>query len=159
MTSAPSCPHRIVIAFQGHQSNIDVLFQCPVCAALKVRQQPVMTAPSKTRVPVPACRVQNRAVRNLFTAPNMIEDVALTMRQLKGGDLKLRVRALEAERALDRVQVGGDKMKQMKITSFSAEICFALRLPACTHRLLRDSSATAQLCHRKRDRQNSWRRK
>jgi predicted unusual protein kinase regulating ubiquinone biosynthesis (AarF/ABC1/UbiB family) len=47
---------------------------------------------------------QNRAVRNLFTGPNMIEDVALTVASLRSGDLKLRVRALEAERALDRVQ-------------------------------------------------------
>jgi hypothetical protein len=49
--------------------------------------------------------MQNRAVRNLFTGPNMIEDVAVTMASLRSGDLKLRVRALEAERALDRVQV------------------------------------------------------
>lgn len=48
---------------------------------------------------------QNRAVRNLFTGPNMIEDVATTVENLRSGDLKLRVRALEAERALDRVQV------------------------------------------------------
>lgn len=48
--------------------------------------------------------LQNRAVKNLFTGPNMIEDVAVTMNQLQSGDLKLRVRALEAERALDRVQ-------------------------------------------------------
>ena len=47
---------------------------------------------------------QNRAIKNLFVAPNMIEDVALTMRSLENGDLKLRVRALEAERALSRVQ-------------------------------------------------------
>ncbi len=51
------------------------------------------------------CWAQNRAVRNLFTGPNMIEDVALTVASLRSGDLKLRVRALEAERALDRVQV------------------------------------------------------
>ena len=49
---------------------------------------------------------QNRAVANLFRAPNKIEDVAATLTKLERGDLKLRVRALEAERALTRVQVG-----------------------------------------------------
>ncbi len=42
---------------------------------------------------------------NLFRGPNMIEDVAGTMRRLEDGDLKLRVRALDAERALTRVLV------------------------------------------------------
>ncbi len=42
---------------------------------------------------------------NLFRGPNMIEDVAVTMRRLEDGDLKLRVRALDAERALTRVLV------------------------------------------------------
>lgn len=48
---------------------------------------------------------QNRAVANLFRAPNQIEDVATTLLKLERGDIKLRVRALEAERALTRVQV------------------------------------------------------
>ena len=43
--------------------------------------------------------------RNLFRSPNYIEDVATTVKQLERGDLKLRVRALETERALNRVQV------------------------------------------------------
>ncbi|WIA38180.1 hypothetical protein OEZ86_001530 [Tetradesmus obliquus] len=47
---------------------------------------------------------QNRAVKNLFRGPNQIEDIAGTMQRLESGDLKLRVRALEAERALGRVQ-------------------------------------------------------
>ena len=48
--------------------------------------------------------LQDRAFKNLFRSPNMLEDVALTTRALERGDLKLRVRALEAERALNRVQ-------------------------------------------------------
>ncbi|KAL3158073.1 hypothetical protein ABBQ32_011679 [Trebouxia sp. C0010 RCD-2024] len=49
--------------------------------------------------------LQNRAVKNLFRGPNMIEDVRGTLTKLERGDLKLRVRALEAERALARVQI------------------------------------------------------
>jgi hypothetical protein len=49
--------------------------------------------------------LQNRAVVNLFKGPNMIEDTYTTLQQLERGDLKLRVRALEAERALTRVAV------------------------------------------------------
>jgi len=47
--------------------------------------------------------LQNRAFVNLFKGPNMIEDIYAVMQQLERGDLKLRVRALEAERALNRV--------------------------------------------------------
>lgn len=47
---------------------------------------------------------QNRAVVNLFKAPNALEEVSTVVRQLERGDLKLRVRALEAERALTRMQ-------------------------------------------------------
>ena len=49
--------------------------------------------------------LQNRAVRNLFVSPNRIEDVADSMRRIERGDIKLRVRALETERALTRVTV------------------------------------------------------
>lgn len=48
--------------------------------------------------------VQNRAVVNLFQGPNKIDDIAGTIIRLERGDLKLRVRALEAERALSRVE-------------------------------------------------------
>ena len=47
--------------------------------------------------------LQNRAAVNLFRGPNLIEDTYNTIQQLERGDLKLRVRSLEAERALSRV--------------------------------------------------------
>jgi hypothetical protein len=50
---------------------------------------------------------QNRAVVNLFRGPNRIESIGSVVDRLESGDLKLRVRALEAERALNRVQVRG----------------------------------------------------
>ncbi|KAK9868362.1 hypothetical protein WJX84_010919 [Apatococcus fuscideae] len=48
---------------------------------------------------------QNRAVVNLFRGPNYIEDTAKTLQKLERGDLKLRVRALEAERSLNRMAI------------------------------------------------------
>lgn len=48
--------------------------------------------------------LQKRAFVNLFKGPNMIEDMNDLMSRLERGDLKLRVRALEAERALTRVE-------------------------------------------------------
>lgn len=50
---------------------------------------------------------QNRAVKNLFVGPNKIDDIARFTERLENGDLKLRVRALEAERALTRVSKTG----------------------------------------------------
>lgn len=49
--------------------------------------------------------LQNRAFGNLFVGPNRIEDVAQSMQRIERGDVKLRVRALETERALNRVTV------------------------------------------------------
>lgn len=49
--------------------------------------------------------LQNRAVKNLFVGPNMIEDMSSIVQRLERGDLKLRVRALETERALGRVEI------------------------------------------------------
>ena len=48
---------------------------------------------------------QNRAVANLFKGPNMIEDMSKTIKGMEQGDIKVRVRALEAERALQRVSL------------------------------------------------------
>lgn len=48
---------------------------------------------------------QNRAVVNLFKGPDRIEEVANTIQRIENGQFKPRVRALEVERAVDRVRV------------------------------------------------------
>jgi len=47
---------------------------------------------------------QTRAVKGLFEAPIQIDDVSTLLGRLERGDFKPRVRALEAERALTRMQ-------------------------------------------------------
>lgn len=46
---------------------------------------------------------QNKAIINLFKGPDAIDDIAETVRAIERGKLKIRVRALEAERAIERV--------------------------------------------------------
>lgn len=54
--------------------------------------------------------MQNRAIGNLFVGSNRIEDIAVTLTKIERGDIKLRVRALDAERALGRVTVGSQPL-------------------------------------------------
>mmetsp|Transcript_1238 Transcript_1238/g.3679 ORF Transcript_1238/g.3679 Transcript_1238/m.3679 type:complete len:832 (+) Transcript_1238:121-2616(+) len=76
--------------------------------------------------------LQNRAVKNLFTGPNMIEDVAGTMKKLESGDLKLRVRALEAERALGRVQASQKAVTTAIVASTLTNVGVVLSVSAMT---------------------------
>lgn len=46
---------------------------------------------------------QTKALVNLFKGPDAIYDIADIVRRIETGKLKIRVRALEAERALDRM--------------------------------------------------------
>lgn len=48
---------------------------------------------------------QNRAIVNLFRGPDRIEDVYSVLSRIENGQFKPRVRALEVERAVDRVRV------------------------------------------------------
>ena len=53
---------------------------------------------------------QNKAIINLFKGPDAIDDIAEVVRAIERGKLKIRVRALEAERAIERVAVMQDVM-------------------------------------------------
>lgn len=59
---------------------------------------------------------QNTAIVNLFKSPDRVEELYTTITQLQNGDFKLRVRALEAERALARVS----KMQESQTASMMA---------------------------------------
>ncbi len=53
---------------------------------------------------------QNKAIVNLFKGPDAIEEIVDVIRAIERGKLKIRVRALEAERAIERVAVMQDVM-------------------------------------------------
>ena len=65
---------------------------------------------------------QTKAVVNLFKGPDALADVADILRRVESGKLKIRVRALEAERALDRVQVMQDIMLKTMVACCAANI-------------------------------------
>merc|ERR1719424_849179 len=65
---------------------------------------------------------QTRAVVNLFKAPDAIESIADIIRRIERGRLKIRVRALEAERALERVQVMQGLMPQAMVACAACNV-------------------------------------
>lgn len=75
---------------------------------------------------------QSRAVGNLFRGPNQIEDIAGTIQRLESGDLKLRVRALEAERALTRVQAWQRVVASALVASTLVNVGTVLTVSAMT---------------------------
>ncbi|CAG9466104.1 unnamed protein product [Pedinophyceae sp. YPF-701] len=74
--------------------------------------------------------LQARAVKNLFTGPNQIEDIANFTKRLENGDLKLRVRAFEAERALQRSDLMQDATVKAVLASAAANVGTVLAVSA-----------------------------
>ncbi|EFN50947.1 hypothetical protein CHLNCDRAFT_33282, partial [Chlorella variabilis] len=118
LLSSPSCPSFLPAGEDLLVASADKPFRFPATFTFVVRSFTVLDGIGKglnprfdmTEIAAPYARqlllegssLQNRAVANLFKGPNMIEDTYTVMQQLERGDLKLRVRALEAERALTR---------------------------------------------------------
>ena len=97
---------RSFTVLDGIGKSLDPRFDITEIAAPYARGLLLEAAPQAARARTALAKrfaTQNRAVKNLFVAPNMIEDVARAVGALERGDLKPRVRALEAERALARV--------------------------------------------------------
>jgi hypothetical protein len=65
---------------------------------------------------------QNKAIINLFKGPDAIEEIADVVRAIERGKLKIRVRALEAERAIDRVSVMQDVLLKVVIACAAVNI-------------------------------------
>ena len=65
---------------------------------------------------------QNKAIVNLFKGPDAIEEIADVVRAIERGRLKIRVRALEAERALERVQVMQGLMLKMMVACAACNV-------------------------------------
>lgn len=87
---------------------------------------------------------QNRAVVNLFRGPNLIEDVAGTLQRLEQGDLKLRVRALDSERALARVLVRARSCMTPSLECFLSHVRAALSLMQALTLLLASCSCSVE---------------
>ncbi|KAJ9507487.1 hypothetical protein QJQ45_006489 [Haematococcus lacustris] len=99
---------RSFTVLDGIGKSLDPRFDISEIAAPYARELLLEGAPVLSKVTKALSKgfaLQNRAVSNLFTNPNKIEDISALLGKLERGDLKLRVRALEAERALSRVQV------------------------------------------------------
>ena len=64
----------------------------------------------------------NKAIINLFKGPDAIEEIAEIVRDIERGKLKIRVRALEAERALERVAVMQDLMLKAMVACCAVNI-------------------------------------
>jgi hypothetical protein len=65
---------------------------------------------------------QNKAIINLFKGPDAIEEIADVVRAIERGKLKIRVRALEAERAIDRVSVMQDVLLKAMIACAAVNV-------------------------------------
>ncbi|KAI8469667.1 MAG: ABC1 family-domain-containing protein [Monoraphidium minutum] len=75
---------------------------------------------------------QNRAVANLFKGPNRIDAIGSVVDRLESGDLKLRVRALETERALSRVQAWQRVVSSALVASTLVNVGTVLSVSAVT---------------------------
>uniref|UniRef100_A0A7S0WUM2 ABC1 atypical kinase-like domain-containing protein n=1 Tax=Pyramimonas obovata TaxID=1411642 RepID=A0A7S0WUM2_9CHLO len=71
---------------------------------------------------VKAATAQSRALVNLFKSPDRVEELDSTVKRLQNGDLKLRVRALEAERQLAKMAVVQAAQGQGMIAAAAANI-------------------------------------
>jgi predicted unusual protein kinase regulating ubiquinone biosynthesis (AarF/ABC1/UbiB family) len=65
---------------------------------------------------------QTKAIVNLFKGPDAIEEIYDVVKDIERGKLKIRVRALEAERALERVAVMQDLMLKAMVACAAVNV-------------------------------------
>jgi len=69
-----------------------------------------------------AATLQSRAFVNLFKSSSRVEEISSVVSRLQNGDIKLRVRALEAERALNRMSIVQAAQGQGMLAAAAANI-------------------------------------
>jgi len=69
-----------------------------------------------------AATLQSRAFVNLFKSSSRVEEIGSVVSRLQNGDIKLRVRALEAERALNRMSIVQAAQGQGMLAAAAANI-------------------------------------
>mmetsp|Transcript_12079 Transcript_12079/g.19500 ORF Transcript_12079/g.19500 Transcript_12079/m.19500 type:complete len:773 (+) Transcript_12079:127-2445(+) len=65
---------------------------------------------------------QTKAIVNLFKGPDAIEEIYEVVKDIEKGKLKIRVRALEAERALERMSVMQDLMLKAMVACAAVNV-------------------------------------
>lgn len=124
---------RSFTVLDGIGKSLDPRFDISEISAPYARELLLESRPAMARYQerVATGLVQNnRAFKNLFTGPNQIEDVRDFTKRLENGDLKLRVRALEAERALSRVQLMQEATVQGLLASMFVNVGTVLSVSA-----------------------------
>ena len=126
---------RAFTVLDGIGKSLDARFDISEISRPYARQLLLEGAPALARVQrnvEKAAQRQTRAIVNLFRGPDNIDDVSDAMRRLESGDLKLRVRALEAERALERVSTMQNFTSMAVISSALVNVGTVLSMSAVT---------------------------
>eukprot|EP00803_Ostreobium_quekettii_P010627 evm.model.scf_2271.1 EVM.evm.TU.scf_2271.1 scf_2271:9698-15573(+) len=122
---------RAFSVLDGIGKSLDPRFDISEIAAPYAREFVLETRPQIERLKEDLKRradLQARAVVNLFQNPNRIQHIAEVLERLERGDVKLRVRAVEAERALVRVEIWQALMVSGLMASMLVNVGTALSL-------------------------------
>ena len=124
---------RAFSVLDGLGKGLDPRFDISEIARPYARELLLEARPQYSKVQtelVQAADRQSKALVNLFQGPDRIQTLESTITRLERGDLKLRVRALEAERALTRVMQMQRNTQQVVLLATALNIGTVLAVSA-----------------------------